>query len=214
VQIVQLGDVAHCLRPRPHLVGICRGRGTLTTLTNHNEVQAVTLQEIIGFFRLLGQRDSARPPPEAPRTKHLAPGTQWREAIASKRTREITPHAVRRRPTLTATRKVPSWNSPQYPTVFTELSRRLADRAGRFSICAKFARPHSPTGREEENPLLPSEVPDESIKRKSDFQIAWSEVLPPLVKGRFQIETAGMLSIHGDAPKSFLRIREHSGGAP
>ena len=33
------------------------------------------------------------------------------------------------------------------------------------------------------------------------------------MKGSFQIQTAGILSIHGDAsPKSFIRIREHADG--
>ena len=55
-------------------------------------------------------------------------------------------------------------------------------------------------------------IPDEAIKHASDFQIAWHEFIKPLVPGNFHIEPPGMLSIHGDAPKSFVRIQEHADG--
>ncbi len=60
--------------------------------------------------------------------------------------------------------------------------------------------------------MLPSDIVDERIRRYADFQLNWQAILPRLQKDRFTIAPADTLSIPGDAPKSFLRIREHADG--
>ena len=50
------------------------------------------------------------------------------------------------------------------------------------------------------------------IKRYGDFQVDWASLLPSIRKGRYTVESTASLSIHGDAPKSFLRIQEYIHG--
>ncbi|BCM88854.1 hypothetical protein IAD21_00696 [Abditibacteriota bacterium] len=52
-------------------------------------------------------------------------------------------------------------------------------------------------------------IPDEEIRYTSDFQLPWNTLLAPLRQGRFALEVR---SIHGDAPKDFIRVREYIGG--
>jgi len=56
-------------------------------------------------------------------------------------------------------------------------------------------------------------VADAPIKFLADYQIAWCDHIKPLRRRRFLISTADILSIHGDAPKDFVRIREEAPGA-
>ncbi len=53
-----------------------------------------------------------------------------------------------------------------------------------------------------------SALPFEPITHYADYQPNWSALIPPLRRGQFLIEDAGSLSIHGDAPKCFLRAKE------
>ena len=48
------------------------------------------------------------------------------------------------------------------------------------------------------------------IRAYSDRQLDWHTILPHLPDGRFYIDSK--LSMQGDAPKSFIRIREHLDG--
>ncbi len=52
----------------------------------------------------------------------------------------------------------------------------------------------------------------EAIKRHADYQKCWHAYVQVLRKGRFLLEDPIAISIHGDAPKSFLRIREYIPG--
>ena len=54
------------------------------------------------------------------------------------------------------------------------------------------------------------DVKDEPIRAYSDFPLDWRALIPPLPDGRFYIDSK--LSMQGDAPKSFIRIREHLDG--
>lgn len=56
------------------------------------------------------------------------------------------------------------------------------------------------------------QIPDEPIKYWSDYQCDWKELIRPLRPGRFTVETTASLSIHGDAPKCFVRMREYVPG--
>jgi hypothetical protein len=55
-------------------------------------------------------------------------------------------------------------------------------------------------------------VKQEEIKRYGDHQINWSAVIKPLRKGRYTVESTEERSIHGDAPKSFIRLKEYVPG--
>jgi hypothetical protein len=55
-------------------------------------------------------------------------------------------------------------------------------------------------------------IKDEPIKFYSDFQRNWAALIEPLRRGGYTIESTEMLSIHGDAPKSFIRIKEYVPG--
>lgn len=52
-------------------------------------------------------------------------------------------------------------------------------------------------------------IPDEEIRYESDFQLPWNTLLAPLRQGRFVVE---IRSMHGDAPKDFIRVREYIAG--
>ncbi len=51
-------------------------------------------------------------------------------------------------------------------------------------------------------------VRQEPIKQAADFQANWPAVIPSLRKGRYLVESPESRSIHGDAPKSIIKIRE------
>ena len=55
-------------------------------------------------------------------------------------------------------------------------------------------------------------VPDEPIRDVADWQTDWSACLPALAAGEFDLQPATFLSVHGEAPKGFLRIREKTPG--
>lgn len=55
-------------------------------------------------------------------------------------------------------------------------------------------------------------VPDEPIRDIADWQTDWRAYLPALVAGEFDLQSADFLSVHGEAPKGFLRIREKAPG--
>lgn len=55
-------------------------------------------------------------------------------------------------------------------------------------------------------------VPDEPIKYRADWQTHWPAHVAPLRQGKFLVQTTDTLSIHGDAPKDFIRIREYVPG--
>jgi hypothetical protein len=57
-------------------------------------------------------------------------------------------------------------------------------------------------------------VREEPIKRYAIHQCDWSQLLPALVlrKGRCIVESPESRSIHGDAPKSFFRVKEYNRG--
>lgn len=50
------------------------------------------------------------------------------------------------------------------------------------------------------------------IKKYADFQINWNAAIEPLRRGRYTVESTEKRSIHGDAPKSFIRIKEYIPG--
>ena len=56
-------------------------------------------------------------------------------------------------------------------------------------------------------------IPDVEIKYRSDYQIDWSKHVRPLIRNRYKIQSAAELSIQGDAPKDFVRLREQERGA-
>jgi HipA-like C-terminal domain len=56
------------------------------------------------------------------------------------------------------------------------------------------------------------DVKAEQIKRHSDYQINWHKVIKPLRKGGYTVESTAKRSIHGDAPKSFICIKEYIPG--
>lgn len=56
------------------------------------------------------------------------------------------------------------------------------------------------------------DVKPAAIKKYADFQVNWSAVIEPLKKGRYTVESTESLSIHGDAPKSFIKIKEYIPG--
>lgn len=47
------------------------------------------------------------------------------------------------------------------------------------------------------------------VKFWADFQTNWAAVIPHIGKGKYLTESTESLSIHGDAPKCFLRIKEY-----
>lgn len=61
-------------------------------------------------------------------------------------------------------------------------------------------------------PIAPVLVPDEPIRDIADWQTDWRAHLPALVAGEFDLQSADFLSVHGEAPKGFLRIREKAPG--
>ena len=58
----------------------------------------------------------------------------------------------------------------------------------------------------------PALVPDEPIRDVADWQADWRAHLPSLKAGEFNLQSADFLSVHGEAPKGFLRIRERAPG--
>lgn len=46
-----------------------------------------------------------------------------------------------------------------------------------------------------------------------DSDAAWHKLIPPLIKNRYRIDPCDLLSIHGDAPKDFVRLRERPANA-
>ena len=59
-----------------------------------------------------------------------------------------------------------------------------------------------------------SQVPHEAIKIEADYQINWASKIKPLRRDKYLTEGTDSLSIHGDAPKCFLRIQEYIRGRP
>lgn len=57
----------------------------------------------------------------------------------------------------------------------------------------------------------PKEAP---IKYYSDFQRNWPTFIEPVRRGKYILQSTDVLSIHGDAPKDFIRIKEHVPGHP
>jgi HipA-like C-terminal domain len=57
-------------------------------------------------------------------------------------------------------------------------------------------------------------VPVDPVKFYADYQLNWAALIPPLRRGRFLIEEAQNLSIHGDAPKFFVKAKEYREGHP
>jgi hypothetical protein len=57
-------------------------------------------------------------------------------------------------------------------------------------------------------------VPVEPIRFFADDTRNWSAPIPPLKRGSYVIESTAMLSMPGDAPKSFLRVREYTSNRP
>ncbi|MGD0897359.1 MAG: HipA domain-containing protein [Thermoguttaceae bacterium] len=53
-----------------------------------------------------------------------------------------------------------------------------------------------------------------AIRRYGDYQVDWVSLLPSIRKGRYTVQSTDSLSIHGDAPKNFLRIQEYTPGRP
>jgi HipA-like C-terminal domain len=53
--------------------------------------------------------------------------------------------------------------------------------------------------------------PLESVKFFSDYQRNWAGLIPHLKRDHYRIESTSDLSIHGDAPKCFLLIKEYVG---
>ncbi len=51
-----------------------------------------------------------------------------------------------------------------------------------------------------------------TIKYYADAQFNWPALIETLAEGKHTIESADTLSIHGDAPKDFVRIKEHTDG--
>ena len=58
--------------------------------------------------------------------------------------------------------------------------------------------------------MLAREIPNEEIRHHADFQLDWADLVAPLRDGRFDIDET--VSMQGDVPKSFIRIREHADG--
>jgi HipA-like C-terminal domain len=54
------------------------------------------------------------------------------------------------------------------------------------------------------------DVNDEPIRWWNDHQLNWNAIFPPLPNGKFFVDK--LRSMQGDAPKSFIRIREHLDG--
>ena len=59
-------------------------------------------------------------------------------------------------------------------------------------------------------PRMLSRVDD--IRARSQYQRDWRSVIDPLRRGRFLVEDLETRSIHGDAPKNFIRIKEYIPG--
>lgn len=57
-------------------------------------------------------------------------------------------------------------------------------------------------------------VPVEPIRFFADDNRNWAALIPPLKRGSYAIESTAMLSMPGDAPKSFLKIREYTSNRP
>jgi hypothetical protein len=54
------------------------------------------------------------------------------------------------------------------------------------------------------------DIPVEEIRWVADFQREWHTLFKPLYDEQFFIDDS--VSIQGDAPKNFIRIREHADG--
>ena len=57
-------------------------------------------------------------------------------------------------------------------------------------------------------------VPVEPIRFFSDDNRNWAALIPPLKRGTYIIESTAILSMPGDAPKSFVRVREYTSNRP
>jgi hypothetical protein len=55
-------------------------------------------------------------------------------------------------------------------------------------------------------------MPDEPIKYRSDRQINWESAIEPLKNGSYTVHDTNILSIAGEAPKSFIRVKEYARG--
>ena len=53
---------------------------------------------------------------------------------------------------------------------------------------------------------------NEPIKYFADYQREWFKIVKPLKRDRYIVQSTSELSIHGDAPKCFLRIKEYQEG--
>lgn len=52
----------------------------------------------------------------------------------------------------------------------------------------------------------------EPVKFTADFQTNWAAVIPHIGKEKYYAESTETLSIHGDAPKCFLHMKEYGEG--
>lgn len=52
----------------------------------------------------------------------------------------------------------------------------------------------------------------EPVKFFADFQLEWFKIIDPLRRGKYSVQSTSELSIQGDAPKCFLRIKEYRRG--
>lgn len=55
-------------------------------------------------------------------------------------------------------------------------------------------------------------LPLEPIKYLSDYQRNWAGLIPAIKRDRYHVESTSTLSIHGDAPKCFLLVKESTPG--
>lgn len=55
-------------------------------------------------------------------------------------------------------------------------------------------------------------IHSEYIKYYSDYQLNWNRLIEPLKRGHYTYTSASFLTIHGDAPKNFIRQYEYKPG--
>ena len=61
---------------------------------------------------------------------------------------------------------------------------------------------------------MASSVTRAEIKFHADHQLNWASLISPLRRGAYEVLSLDRLSIPGDAPKNFIRIKEYSPGKP